>query len=269
LQIINDRQTPDIDPCYVTVNDDYIVTASYSSGSIAVYERDSVGGVGDVVETVYHSGSSVNKSRQASPHVHQTVFTSDEKFLLACDLGTDKVTAYRYSPGDEYNILSEVCAVAMKSGSGPRHLVVNRAENRVYVLRELDAALTVLSLDTGGQMAVIQELSFATDSTDNGAAAIRFSPDERFVYVSNRGNANTITCLAVDAADGRLAIVEQIPSGGGCPRDFAITPDGRYIFVAHQYTNNIVIFARDRESGKLSPTGKEWAVSAPVCVVVY
>jgi 6-phosphogluconolactonase len=225
--------------------------------------------VGDVVETVYHSGSSVNKSRQASPHVHQTVFTPDEKFLLACDLGTDKVTAYSYTLDDEDKILSEVCAVAMKSGSGPRHLVINRAGNRVYVLQELDAALTVLSLDTGGQMAVIQELSFATDSADNGAAAIRFSPDERFVYVSNRGDANNITCLAVGDADGRLTIVEQIPSGGKYPRDFAITPDGKYMFVAHQHTNNIVIFARDRESGKLTLTGKEWAVSAPVCVVVY
>jgi 6-phosphogluconolactonase len=37
--------------------------------------------------------------------------------------------------------------------------------------------------------------------------------------------------------------------------------------VAHQYTNNVVIFKMDKETGTLTVTGKEIALCAPVCLV--
>ncbi|MDR3181066.1 MAG: lactonase family protein, partial [Prevotellaceae bacterium] len=62
---------------------------------------------------------------------------------------------------------------------------------------------------------------------------------------------------------------EQVSTGGKGPRDFTITPDGHYVFVANQQTGNITIFKRNKNTGKLTATGKEIKSSAPVCLVVF
>jgi 6-phosphogluconolactonase len=101
-----------------------------------------------------------------------------------------------------------------------------------------------------------------------GAADIHLSPDERFLYATNRGNANDITCFSV-GKDGKLSFKQQLSTGGNGPRNFAISPDGQYLFVGHQLTDNIVIFKRDIKTGILTNTGKYIEVGAPVCLLFY
>jgi 6-phosphogluconolactonase len=50
------------------------------------------------------------------------------------------------------------------------------------------------------------------------------------------------------------------------PRSFAIDPTGRYLLAANEVTNNIVVFALNQATGKLSKTGKEIKVDTPVCL---
>src|SRR5690606_21933211 len=85
---------------------------------------------------------------------------------------------------------------------------------------------------------------------ENGAAEIKLSPDGRFLYASNRGEANSIAHFAVDK-DGTLNQLNVIPTGGEGPRNFNITPDGRYLLVANQNSDNITVFQRDLETGTL------------------
>jgi 6-phosphogluconolactonase len=54
---------------------------------------------------------------------------------------------------------------------------------------------------------------------------------------------------------------------GQVPRNFAISPDGQFLLVANQESDNIIVFKRDKETGKLSPTGGEIKVSMPVCLI--
>jgi 6-phosphogluconolactonase len=54
--------------------------------------------------------------------------------------------------------------------------------------------------------------------------------------------------------------------GGKVPRNFAISPDGKYVFVANQNTDNIVIFERNATTGLLKNTEKEINISMPVCI---
>ncbi|MPN06733.1 6-phosphogluconolactonase [bioreactor metagenome] len=69
--------------------------------------------------------------------------------------------------------------------------------------------------------------------------------------------------------DGKLTFVQQISSGGVGPRNFNLTPDGKYVFVANQNSDNIVVFQRDKKTGALTNTGKMMQVGAPVCLVFY
>ncbi len=95
------------------------------------------------------------------------------------------------------------------------------------------------------------------------AAEVRISPDQRYLYVSNRADANNISVFEIDS-DGMLTMIQQIHTGGRTPRNFNLTNDGQYLMVANQDSNDIHVFKRDTETGKLSKTGAKVRVNEPV-----
>ena len=101
---------------------------------------------------------------------------------------------------------------------------------------------------------------------DTGAAALHLSPDGKFLYASNRANANDLAIYSVDAQAGTLTPVGHQNSSGIKPRDFCIDPTGKFLVVANQDSDNLVIFKRDPETGALTPAGKSVEVGSPVCV---
>jgi 6-phosphogluconolactonase len=267
LIFINSVPTTQIDPCYIAVSRSHIITAGYSDGTIQVHERMAGGSIGALVQTINHTGSGMHAERQSMPHVHQTIFSADQKFLLACDLGADKIVVYSYDI-ERNSVLKAVDSIKMPAGSGVRHLAVGKNGAVVYAIGELDGAINVISLTTDGHPALLQQVPIASQSGEQAAAAIRLAPDGMFLYATNRGNANDIACFAVKK-DGMLSLVQRIPTGGVGPRDFTITNDGKYLFIAHQYSNNVIVFARNAATGKLTPTSKEYRIPAPVCLVEY
>jgi 6-phosphogluconolactonase len=64
-----------------------------------------------------------------------------------------------------------------------------------------------------------------------------------------------------------LTPVENTPTQGKTPRNFALDPTGGYLFAANQGTNNIVLFRIDQNTGRLTPAGEKVDVPSPVCVV--
>ena len=118
-------------------------------------------------------------------------------------------------------------------------------------------------------MKLIQETTISVKKDIvNGAADIHLSPDGKYLYATNRGTANDISCFLVKN-DGTLIFKQQISTEGIGPRNFAITPDGNYLFVANQRTDNIVVFKRDLKTGQLTDSGKRLEVGAPVCLIFY
>jgi 6-phosphogluconolactonase len=251
------------------VTDKHVVTSDYTGGSISVFERNGDGALGALRQFIQHTGKSVNVQRQEAPHVHQTIFTPDEKFLLVNDLGTDRVTLYAYASHDSENVLTAVDTLQVKEGSGPRHIAFGNDGRTGYLLQELDGTITVVSIREDGKLSVLQETTVTRkEGVENGGADIHVSPDGKFLYATNRGTANDITCFSIKE-DGTLDFVEQLSTGGKGPRNFTTTPDGNYVFVGNQYTNNIVLFARDKNTGKLTNTGKQIHVPVPVCIRLY
>src|SRR3546814_2718483 len=88
---------------------------------------------------------------------------------------------------------------------------------------------------------------------ENGAAEIRISPDGRFLYASNRGEANRLTIYSIDSHSGKLTLVDHQSTLGETPRNFIISPNGRFLLAANQDRHSIVIFSRDTETGLLPP----------------
>merc|ERR1712151_563050 len=101
-------------------------------------------------------------------------------------------------------------------------------------------------------------------------------------YASNRGH-DSIAVLAVGEEDGALSLLAcQLTSTFAtaascqpaqwpprdCPRDFSLCgKNGKWVVVANQDSDSIVVFDRDILTGLLSPTGIFVPCPAPVCIV--
>jgi 6-phosphogluconolactonase len=102
-------------------------------------------------------------------------------------------------------------------------------------------------------------------SGHNDDAEIELHPSGKFLYASNRGH-DSIAVYAIDSNQGTLTLLEDVPTKGASPRNFAMDPTGTILFAANEKSDNIVVFRINLQSGRLTPTGKVLEISQPVCV---
>lgn len=135
------------------------------------------------------------------------------------------------------------------------------------MLQELNGAISVFDF-ANDKLNKIQETTIlANDFKGNFTGAdIHISPDGKFLYASNRGEANTISIFKI-VKNGLLYPQSVVSSLGKGPRNFVIDPTGKFLLVAHQYSNDIVVFKRDLASGAIFDTGKRLELCSPVCLV--
>lgn len=255
------------DPCYIGLNKEgtLLAAANYSSGSLSVFSVDPQGIPGDCPTVKSHEGSGPNPERQEMPHVHFTDFTPDGAYLCTVDLGTDTVWFYRC--GENPLCLAENPArrIALRPGSGPRHVLFDHGGRILYLITELSSEIAVFELD-GAQYRPVQSVpTLPPDfSGANTAAALRLSPDGRFCYASNRGH-DSIACFRINT-DGTLAPNGIYPAAGRGPRDFAIEPQGNWLLAANERSHEISVLKRDAMTGALTPAGTGINLHSPTCL---
>lgn len=264
LTLIDQKESGGDHPCHISIspNEDFVILSNYTGGSLSVYKVSQEGKLTHV-QTIEHQGKSVNTDRQESPHVHSTTFDPEGKRVLVADLGTDNIYVYDFDPS-RAEPLSLAGEYPVTPGDGPRHLTFSADGTEVLVVQEMAAAMDVFSYQKG-MLELKQEISLLDQGFEGkvGAAEIRLSPDGKQVYVSNRGDANTISVFG-KRPSGEYVLVQNIPSGGLMPRNFNLTTDGKYLLAAHQASNDIVIFERDEFTGKLTQTAWKAEVNKPV-----
>lgn len=269
LSFVNALPTDGGAPCHVAVAKKYpiVLVSNYSGGSLAVFKLEENGALGSKIQHIQQEGSGPNKDRQEASHVHSAFFSADEKHVFVQNLGTDKITIYRVEQDKDSYQLIEESAITTPAGGGPRHIVFDAKEKNLYVLLEMTAQIAHYAKD-GKTWKLQDSISINDDAFDgkNGAAEIKFSPDHKFIYASNRGDANSIALFQVDKS-GALKKSKVYPTNGKEPRNFNISPDGRFLLVANQSTDDITVFERDLATGELKDTEKSIAVSTPVCIV--
>lgn len=269
MEFINQQPSGGGDPCYLAVDDQgkHLFVGNYTGGNLSVLPIQNSGSLGSPLQTIQHAGSSVNKNRQEKAHVHSTVLTPSNDFLFVGDLGTDKVYVYDYQPQNTDKPLSPApkSTFSVTPGTGPRHILFDKSGKYAYLVQELTAQIGVFQ-HKNGKLTHLQTVPMTEEgfSGEVSAAEVKISPDGKFLYASNRGEANEIVIFKIDQGKGTLSLVERHSSGGKTPRNFMIDPTGEYLLAAHQNSDNIVVFKRDTKTGKISPTGKEVEVGNPV-----
>ena len=273
LTFVNSVSSDGNDPAYLAISPDgrYLLTANYSvasnpGGSFAVFPLDGER-VGPSVLTVHHDGSGPVKGRQDNSHVHSTVFSPDGRYLFAQDLGADKVYSYRYTPDGSRGLFgpTESRYTLVKPGSGPRHLIFDQAGKHAYLTTEMNASVTMYDYDDG-KLTLRQTLPMTAPGFKGkiGGGAIHLSPDGRFLYATNRGDANEIVRYAVNPSDGHLKLLGRTSTLGKTPREFAIDPTGRWLIVGNQNSDSVYFFRRNLDTGELASDPKRLEIGSPV-----
>lgn len=269
LTLLNSQSTGGASPCYITVSPDgkFVLTANYMGANITVFPRLADGKLGEG-HVISFQGKGADKERQEQPHLHCVYFTPDGKLLLANDLGLDRIHAFpvKQTSGTKgTDLLDEAAAfdIELAPGSGPRHTCFDKQGKHAYLLTELSGEVVVWTYD--GKTLTQQQVIKADTVGAKGSADIHLSPDGKFLYASNRLQADGVAIFKVSPSDGTLTKVGYQLTGIH-PRNFTITPNGKYLLVACRDTNEIQVFARDMETGLLQDIGKTIHTDKPVCL---
>ena len=270
LTLLSQRASAGTGPCHLMLDRTgrHLFVANYGSGSIAVLPVAADGRLGDATSVIQHKGKSVNPDRQQGPHAHGLAVSVDNRFVLASDLGLDKVLVYRFDADKGTLTPHEPAFVASKPGAGPRHVTFRPDGRFAYVANELDSTVTALAFDAAaGTLKEIQTLRTVPEHFEgaNYPAEIDVHPSGKYLYVSNRGH-NSIVLFTIDEAAGTLTYVEEQGTGGQKPRHFGIEPSARHMAIANQGSDTVLASRIDAGNGRLKPSGVFATVSAPACV---
>ena len=270
ISLINDQETIGSGPCYISIANDnkFIFTANYGSGSISVLPLKNDGSIGPLSQLIQHEGSSVDLSRQTAPHTHSVIFSNDGKTLFSANLGTDKLYAYDYNSSFEKPLQNAAQPfVKIDPGFGPRHFVFNKKGDKLYLLSEMKAMITVFDYkDKVLTKNAVVNLNLDGVERKNGAADIHLSNDGNFLYATNRGDINEIVIFKVNKIDGSITRIGAQSSMGKTPRNFIIDPSDNFLLVAHQNSDDIYVFKRDKKTGMLTYNNEMLKVGSPVCL---
>ena len=267
LTAINKQPSGGKHPCYVAVDKTgrWVFAGNYTSGSIGLLHANSDGSLDTLKQVIQHTGSGPNADRQQGPHVHSTNLSADNKYLFVPDLGIDKVMIYTFD--NNKGQLKYATAAPSTPGNGPRHMAFSPDNKFVYLMEEMSGTVVCYSVNKGS-LKLQQRISALPAGFKGavGSADIHVAPDGKFLYCSNRGDANTISIFSVNQANGKLKLIGDQSTMGKTPRNFNFDPTGNFLLVANQNSDEIVIFKVNQLNGRLTDTGKRINVDNPVCL---
>ncbi|TWR78317.1 lactonase family protein [Pseudomonas saxonica] len=274
LTLINQVKSLGEEPTHSSLSADerYLFVANYGvhedpGGSLAVVPINAQGQLQPVTQMSSHQASRVNPERQMSAHVHSVVSSPDGKFVFANDLDADKIFVYQYDPAANAEhplVAANPAAVELPAGSGPRHLLFSKDGKHAYLTTEMSAQVFVFDYADGQlKQRQVVDLAHGQPQEKRAAGALHTSADGKFLYVSNRGKANELLVFAIDPATGELSEIQRRSVEGDHPREFTLSPNGKFLLVANQMSNAIVVIERDAKTGKLGKTVQTLPMDAP------
>jgi 6-phosphogluconolactonase len=269
IQWLNSQSSEGRGPSFVSTDQTgkFVFVANYGGGTISMYAVKDDGSLQPATQSITYEGSSVNPDRQKEPHPHMILTSPNNKYVFVPDLGTDKVMAYALDEAAGKITAAPTPFVQMKPGSGPRHFEIHPDQKTMFVLNELVGTVTSVSLEGDyGLKKVNQTYNLLPEgfSGQNSSADIHITPDGKFLYGTNRG-PNSLAMFKV-LKGGKLEFIGHESTRGETPRNFTIDPTGKYLLLANQRSDNLIVFRIDPASGKLAFLHEYQNVPGPMCI---
>ena len=265
--------------CFVTTDQTgaILISAQYGGGTVVSMPIGKDGLLGDSVQEIKHEGGSdVVPGRQNSPHPHYASISPDNKFVFVPDLGLDQLVVYKLDLESQKLVPTNKPVDCVKGG-GPRHMKIRGAtktENRQYafVLNELALSLSCFEVKEDGKMDLIGTEPTLSDQEKagevfNSASEIRIHPNGQYIYSANRGH-DSISVFEFGTRSFIFKRKQTAAVHGAFPRNFNLTPDGKWLLAAGAHSNSVTVFSIDPETGKLTYQMRSVFVPGAICVSI-
>lgn len=265
LTEINRQSVHGNSPCYSEVKDSgFLFTANYGQGNVVVQPINEAGAIEGASDIQDYTEAAASLGVDSHPHTIRNIPGTNR--YVVTDLGMNRLIVYEFDEAQAKLFFVEEILTGHQTG--PRHVAFHPTLPRMYVINELDSSILTYSYnEDGGSLKQIQKMKTIPDdfAGTNYCADIHVAPSGLFLYASNRGH-HSIASFVV-SADGTLQALDYISTGGEWPRSFAIVPDGKFLLVANERTNQVNVMAIHGD-GLVTDTGKSYSVNRPVCVKV-
>jgi 6-phosphogluconolactonase len=147
---------------------------------------------------------------------------------------------------------------------GPHaHCVLVSPDGRFALVADLGLdKILVYRLDATAGTLTPNDPPAATIAGGSGPRHFTFSPDGKFVYVTNEMKS-TVTVLSYAARSGTLKTVQTVSAlpegfkGDSSTAEIALGPTGRYLYCSNRGHDSLAIFSVDRDTGHLTPIGHQ------------
>jgi 6-phosphogluconolactonase len=282
LSLLNTVGSGGLGPTYASVHPGgrHLLVANYEGGSVAVLPIGSDGrlsAASDVKKTTGTVGprratsappGSFALSGHDAPHAHMIETDRAGRFVLAPDLGLDRIFVWAFDAARGTLTPAETPSVALPPGDGPRHFAFHPNARWLYSIQEEGSTIVRFDYDaTRGGLTARQTISTlpAGYAGSNFCSGILVSADGRFVYAANRLH-DSVGIFAI-GGDGTLTHVADEWTRGDYPRSLAIDPSGRFLYALNQRADHVTTFRIDRDGGALAFTGQYTAVGNPSAMV--
>lgn len=263
--------------CSVDPSGKFVFVANYGGGSIAVLSILADGSLGPAVDVHRDQGAVGSKhatdapngnlaiSGHDAPHAHMIAADPHNRFVLATDLGQDRIYTYRFdrttgkltaSPGTPFT--------SLPTGDGPRHFAFHPNADWLYSIQEESSTVAFFHYDPStGSLDMQQTVSTLPPgfAGTNFASEILVSPDGKNLYAANRLH-DTIAVFSI-GAEGRLTSIGEVSTMADYPRNCCIDPTGRFLLVCDQNGDSITSFRIDRTTGMPKFSGRYTAIGSP------
>lgn len=262
MTLINRQKAMGDGPCYIATNGEAVTAAFYNGGSISSFGLNADGSLQPATSVIQFKGSGPDSTRQKKSFLHCTHFSPDGKYLFAVDLGGD--CFYKFKMDKDTLQPGTPASYVTSPGSGPRHMTFSPKGDRAYVVTELGGTVIAYAYNAAdGTMKEIQTVVADTVGA-HGSADIHISPDGKFLYATNRLKADGVVTFKIDSKGMLKRVGYQLT--GLHPRNFNITPNGKYVIVGCQDSDVIQVFRRNASTGLLTDTKKDIKLAKPVCI---
>jgi 6-phosphogluconolactonase len=197
------------------------------------------------------------------------------KFLFVADFNSNEISVFNIgSSGALTRVTGSPFFVV--GGSSPAFLLLHPSGNFLYAsnLNSPTGAISAFSINaTTGALTQISGSPFPTAGSSPGPSMMASDPTGKFLYVSLSGTANAnnqVAAFTVNSSTGALTPIASPVTVGRDPQGLAVTPDGKFLFIANLLDNTISAFSIDATSGVLTPiTGSPFtANNAPFRVAI-
>ena len=219
-----------------------------------------------MTDEVFMKGLGSIAGRNYRCHVNCAIFSPDERFIMAVDLGMDQVKVYEFDHETGKIKLHDILRCELESG--PKHMIFTSDGRYAYLTHENKCCVTKYAYDAEtAHFTKLQTISTLPEKYDNynSAITLKLTPDDRYLFVTNSGN-NSVAIYEINEEDQMMKALCILPVSGEYPRDLAIMPGDQMFVSVNQEGSSMTSFKVNYDKGYIMMSGAPLKMPSPTSI---